>query len=336
MRFGIFLPACVFPGEPPPSVATLRDYARRAEDTGFESLWVLDHLFDAPPSYRVVFLEPITTLALVASATTRMTIGTGILVLPLRDPVVTAKALANLDVATDGRLVFGAGLGWDEREFEACQVPKRTRGRRMDEMLEVITGLWTEDKFSYRGQIFTIPEVSLVPRPVQRPRPPIWIAGGTVPAGTSRHITTAPGYDAHRSLRRAARMDGVITAYRACPGLDMTELQRSWAIVADAARAAGRDPSTLRFAHQDHLHVELDPKPDRLRDVFSAYTFNRYEDTAPLYLMGHPDDLVPCIQARIDAGVDEVLLNPLTSDPRQLELFATHIRPRLRPRARTR
>ncbi|MBI1737456.1 MAG: LLM class flavin-dependent oxidoreductase [Candidatus Rokubacteria bacterium] len=332
MRFGVFLPACVFPGEPPPSLAALRGYAERAEGLGFESLWVLDHLFDAPPSYRVVFLEPITTLALVASATRRMTIGTGILVLPLRDPVVTAKALANLDVATEGRLVFGAGLGWDEREFDACQVRKSTRGRRMDEMLEIIAGLWTEDRFSYRGRIFTIPEVSLLPRPVQQPRPPIWVAGGTVPPGTSVHITARPGYTPERSLRRAARMDGVITAYRASPGLDMSELVRTWGIVQREARAAGRDPASLRFAHQDHFHLDLEPDDRRLREVFARYTFNRYEDTAPLYLTGHPDDVVPRIQARIDAGVDEVLLNPLTPDPRQLDLFARHVRPRLRPR----
>lgn len=331
-RFGVFLPACVAPGEAPPSLASLQDYARRAEDAGFEGLWVLDHLFDAPPSYRVVFLEPITTLALVASTTTRMTIGTGILVLPIRDPVVTAKALANLDVATGGRLVFGAGLGWDEREFQAVQVPKRTRGRRMDEMLEIIRGLWTQDRFSYDGTLFRIPEVALLPRPVQRPHPPIWIAGGTVKPGTSRHITEKPGYTAERSLERAARANGLITAYRACPGLDMTELTRSWSIVAEKARTLGRDPSTLTFAHQDHLHIDLDPKPDRLREVFARYTFNPYDDTAPLYLMGHPDELVPRLQARIDAGVQEILLNPLTPDPKQLELFATHIRPRLRPR----
>jgi alkanesulfonate monooxygenase len=332
MRFGVFLPAFVVPGEAPPTLAGLRAYAERAEGLGFDSLWVLDHLFDAPPSYRVVFLEPITTLALVASATRRMTIGTGILVLPIRDPVVTAKALANLDVATDGRLVFGAGLGWDERELAACQVPKATRGRRMDEMLDIITGLWTQDRFSYRGSIFTIPEVALVPRPVQRPRPPIWIAGGTVPPGTSTHITSQPGYTPERSLRRAARMDGLITAYRGSPGLDMTELVRSFEVVRREARAAGRDPAELRLAHQDHFHLELEPDDRRLRDVFARYTFNPYEATAPLYLLGHPDDVVPRLQARIDAGVQEILLNPLTSDPRQLELFARHVRPRLRAR----
>ncbi|MGH7332142.1 MAG: LLM class flavin-dependent oxidoreductase [Candidatus Rokuibacteriota bacterium] len=136
LRFGVFLPAYVVPGEAAPSAAFLQDYARRAEDVGFDGVWVFDHLFDAPPSYRVVFLEPVTTLACVIPATRRVTVGTGILVLPVRDPVVTAKAFANLDVLSEGRLVFGAGVGWEDREFRACQVPKAMRGRRMDEMLE--------------------------------------------------------------------------------------------------------------------------------------------------------------------------------------------------------
>jgi hypothetical protein len=130
VRFGAFLPAYAVPGEAPPTAAFLQDYARRAEDVGFDSIWVFDHLFDAPPSYRVVFLEPVTTLAVVVPATRRVTVGTGILVLPLRDPVVTAKAFANLDVLSEGRVVFGAGVGWEDREFRACQVPKATRGRR--------------------------------------------------------------------------------------------------------------------------------------------------------------------------------------------------------------
>lgn len=130
-RFGVFLPAWVLPGEAAPSAAFLQDFARRAEDVGFDGVWVFDHLFDAPPSYRVVFMEPLTSLALVVGATRRVTLGTGILVLPLRDPVVTAKAVANLDAVSGGRVVFGVGVGWDEKEFRACQVPKETRGTPM-------------------------------------------------------------------------------------------------------------------------------------------------------------------------------------------------------------
>lgn len=333
LRFGVFLPAYVFPGEPPPTAAFLQDFARRAEDLGFDGVWVFDHLFDAPPSYRVVFLEPVTTLALVIPVTRRVTVGTGILVLPLRDPVVTAKAFANLDVMSEGRLVFGVGVGWEEREFRACQVPKATRGARMDEMLAIIEGLWTEDTFSYQGRIFTIPEVRLVPRPVQRPHPPIWLAGGTVAPGTSTHITASRGYAAERSIRRAARMgDGLITAYRACPGLDMSQLVRTWAMLCAEASAAGRDPARMRFAHQDHLYIDLDATPDRLRAVLGRFSFNSYEETAPLYLMGHPEELIPRFQARIEAGVEELTFNLLTPEPRQLDLFMKEIRPHLRPR----
>jgi probable F420-dependent oxidoreductase len=333
LRFGVYLPAYVFPGEPAPTAAFLQDFARRAEDVGFDSLWAIDHLFDAPPPYRVVFMEPLTALALVVGATKRVTLGTGILVLPLRDPILTAKALANLDVASEGRFIFGAGVGWDEREFRACQVPKASRGRRMDELLDIIIGFWTQDTFSYQGRFFTIPEVQLMPKPMQRPHPPIWIAGGLVPSGGSRHITTARGYTPDRSIVRAARLgDGLMTAYRSAPGLDMSCLTESWARLCAVAQGMGRDPATMRFAHQDHLYIDRHATPERLREVLRRFSYNPYEETAALYLMGRPEELIPRIQARIDAGVQELTFNLLVHDPRQLDLFMHDIRPHLRPR----
>jgi len=332
-RFGVFLPAYVLPGEPAPSAAFLADYARRAEDVGFDGVWVFDHLFDAPPSYRVVFMEPLTTLALVVSATRRVTLGTGILILPLRDPVLTAKEVANLDATSGGRVILGVGVGWDEKEFRALQIPKETRGRRMDEMLEIIKGLWTRETFGYAGRYFKIPDMRLDPRPVQKPHPPIWVAGGKVPAGTSTHITTAKGYTAERSLQRAATVgDGLMTAYRSAPGLDMSALRASWEVVEREARAAGRDPRAIRFAHQDHVYIDRDPTPERLARALAKFSHNRYEDTASIYLMGHPEQLIPRFQARIDAGVDEIVFSLMGGDPAQLDLFMKEIRPHLRPR----
>ncbi|HKS92970.1 MAG TPA: LLM class flavin-dependent oxidoreductase, partial [Tepidiformaceae bacterium] len=192
--------------------------------------------------------------------------------------------------------------------------------------------LWTEETFSFRGRIFDIPEVRLFPRPTQRPHPPIWIAGGTVPAGTSRHITRSKGYTAERAMRRAGTVgDGFMTAYRSCPSLDMSCLVESWEMVRQAARAAGRNPADIRFAHQDHLHIDMDASPDRLRAVLARFSHNSYEASAPIYLMGAPEELIPRFQARIDAGVEELTFNLLTPDPIQLDLFARHIRPHLRP-----
>ena len=331
VRFGVFLPAYVTPGEAPPTARFLQDFARRAEDVGFDSVWVFDHLMDAPPSYRVVFMEPLSTLALVVGATRRIGLGTGILILPLRDPVLTAKTVANLDCTSEGRVIFGVGVGWDEKEFRALQIPKETRGRRMDEMLEIITGLWTHDRFAYEGKFFRIPEMSLIPRPAQTPRPRILVAGGLVPPGASRHITTSKGYTAHRSLERAATLgDGVMTAYRSAPGLDMSQIAASWALVQDAARKAGRDPASLTFAHQDHLHIDLEATPERLARVLAAYSHNPYEETKSIYLMGRPDELIPRFQARIDAGVEELTFGLMRPDPNQLDLFMREIRPHLR------
>jgi probable F420-dependent oxidoreductase len=331
VRFGVFLPSYVVPGEPAPTVGFLQDFARRAEDVGFDSVWVFDHLFDAPPSYRVVFMEPLTSLALVVGATQRIGLGTGILILPLRDPVTVAKAVANLDCTSGGRMIFGVGVGWDEKEFRSCQVPKETRGRRMDEMLEIIKGLWTHDTFSYEGTFFRIPEISLVPRPVQKPHPRILVAGGLVPSGASTHITSSKGYTAHRSLERAATLgDGVMTAYRSAPGLDMSHIVASWDLVCASARAAGRDPQSLCFAHQDHMYIDREATPQRLSRVLAGLSHNSYEDTKSIYLMGRPEELIPRFQARIDAGVEEITFGLLRPDPTQLDLFMREIRPHLR------
>jgi alkanesulfonate monooxygenase SsuD/methylene tetrahydromethanopterin reductase-like flavin-dependent oxidoreductase (luciferase family) len=143
LRIGVFLPSYVYPGDPPPTAAALQSYARLAEELGFDSVWVFDHLLDAPPSYKAAFLEPATTLALAALATKRVTIGTGVLVLPLRDPVLTAKAFANIDLLSDGRLIFGVGVGWAEQEFQASQVALAERGRRMDESLDGGCAAWS-------------------------------------------------------------------------------------------------------------------------------------------------------------------------------------------------
>ena len=124
-----------------------------------------------------------------------------------------------------------------------------------------------------------------------------------------------------------------MTAYRAAPGRDASELVRSWAIFSAEARAAGRDPATLRFAHQDHVYIDRDPTPQRMREVLGRFSFNDYDQTADIYLMGHPDELIPRFQARIDAGVDELTFSLMSSDPRQLDLFMTAVRPHLRPRA---
>lgn len=328
VRFGAYLPAYHAPDAIPPSAQFLASYAQQAETLGFDSLWVIDHLFVSPPSYRVAFLDPLIVLSIAAAVTERVTLGTGILVLPLRDPVLLAKALATIDMASSGRLIFGAGVGWNQEELDACQITRSTRGRRMDEMLDIIRGLWMHDSFSYDGEHFVLRDVRLVPRPLQKPRPPIWLAAGSVPSGTSPHITAQKGYSPERSLRRVACMgDALMSAYRSVPDGDTTYLARDRATLDRLAQDAGRAPKELTHAIQDHMYITLDGSPAEVASVVERFTYRPFAEIAPYYLLGTPDAIIPRIQARIAAGIREIAINFIDRNPQQLELFARYIRP---------
>jgi len=328
VRFGVYLPAYYLPGEVPPSAQFLANYARRAESLGFESLWAVDHLFVSPPSYRVAFLDPLTVLAVAAPVTDRVTLGPGILVLPLRDPVLTAKALATLDVLSNGRAIFGAGVGWDQQEFDACQIDRRTRGRRMDEMLEIIRGLWEHPSFSYAGEHFTLRDVQLEPRPIQDTSLPLWLAAGSVPAGTSQHITDQPGYAPARAMQRVARYgDALMSAYRSIPGGDTTWLRQDRATLDALLAQEGRRPEDVVHATQEHALIVPDGSVEQARRAVARFTYKPFHEIAPYYLLGTPEEIIPQLQARVAAGIREIAINFIDPDPRQLELFARDVRP---------
>jgi probable F420-dependent oxidoreductase len=159
---------------------TIEAVARMADDLGFDSVWCNDHLVipasddgGGEPAYAAAYgqqrrqniYEPLITLAYLAAVTQRVLLGTSVFLLPLRNPVVAAKQAATLDRLSDGRLVLGVGVGWLEGEFEAVGVPFRQRGRRTDEAIAVLKALCAEDA------------VEFLPKPVQRPHPPLWIGG---------------------------------------------------------------------------------------------------------------------------------------------------------------
>jgi probable F420-dependent oxidoreductase len=176
----------------------LRSLAQRAEDLGFDSVWVSDHIilprevksfYPYSPDGVATFtpdqpyFEPIATLNFLAGCTHRIRLGTHVLILPYRNPVLTAKMLATLDVLSGGRVILGAGVGWMEEEFQALGLDTfAQRGAVTNEYLRLFKELWTKAEPEFHGEFYDVSGAGFLPKPVQQPHPPIWIGGHTGPA----------------------------------------------------------------------------------------------------------------------------------------------------------
>lgn len=163
-------------------------YARRdeiletalaAEGLGYDSIWVSDHVV-VPDHHNVfgeVFYDPLISLGFIASVTSRIALGTSVLVLPYRNPLVLAKSVSSLDALSEGRVVLGIGSGWLKGEFEALGVDYTKRGHITDEYIKIMKELWTSESPSYKGEYFSFSGIRYEPKPVQKLHPPIWVGG---------------------------------------------------------------------------------------------------------------------------------------------------------------
>ncbi|HWN90774.1 MAG TPA: TIGR03619 family F420-dependent LLM class oxidoreductase, partial [Verrucomicrobiae bacterium] len=180
MKFGLRIPSFAL-GPKTATLAEMGAYLRSAEDLGFDSAVSIDHLLQTPPAYACTWLEPVALLSALAGVTRTIKLGTMVLVLPLRNPAYFAKEWATLDLLSGGRSILGVGVGWHEEEFGLMGIPHKERGRRMDEMLELVTALWAGDDVTYAGKYYQVKNLTIDPKPAQRPHPPIWIGGGSQP-----------------------------------------------------------------------------------------------------------------------------------------------------------
>lgn len=199
MRFGLNVV--------PVRSADLVRVARRAEELGFDSLWYGEHIatpvrLSTPyprnggrppfnPDSR--FLEPFTALGHLAAVTSRITIGTGILIAPLHAPMRLARALATLDVLSGGRAALGVGVGWMKDEFDIMGQEFGNRGARTDEILTVLDLLFTQERVEFEGRYYRFDEVGFEPKPVSRPRPPV-LVGGESEAALRRAVLHGDGW----------------------------------------------------------------------------------------------------------------------------------------------
>jgi probable F420-dependent oxidoreductase len=251
--------------------------ARTAEAAGFESVWTAEHVVlpdpQVPPSpvpAHVPILDPAVALAFVAAETTRIRLATGIVILPQRNPVVLAKEMASLDVLSKGRLILGVGVGYLKPEFDAIGADFANRGARMDEYIEALLALWTQQKPAFSGETIRFAGIDAQPRPAQRPHPPIVIGA-----------TTAPAW-----RRTVARADGWYGF-----AMDPDTTRRQLEGLAAAARVVAR-PATL-----GPLEHTVTPPPGPIdREAVARYADLGVERLVLLPLARSEDELVTFVE----------------------------------------
>jgi probable F420-dependent oxidoreductase len=311
MEFG-----CVFPNRGLMATpANLGRVAEKAEALGYDTVWFSDHIviptevksfYPYDPSGKMPFnpsepyWEPLTVIGYVAGRTSRLRLGTSVLILPYRNPIVTAKMLATLDVLSNGRVTLGAGVGWMEEEFKAIGLDTYARrGAYSDECIRIFRELWTKDNPSFQGEFHQFSNIRCEPRPVQPGGLPIWIGGHTPQA-----------------IRRVARLgDGWQPLVQRPPAdLPPAEMQEKIAQLRAFAQQAGRDPRRITLA------------------MGSSIQFTDGAATGPRSLFtGTPAQIVDTLRRYQELGIQNFRCDfpSLSIDGllQAMERFATEVRP---------
>ncbi len=297
----------------------LAEFARRAEELGFDRLVTGEHFQDGNPPHPTNLSLPL--MAAAAGATTRIRVMTGIVIAPLYHPVMLAKLVTTVDQLSNGRLDFGIGISGQREtriEYDILGVPVETRGRRANEMLPLLRRLWTEEHVTHKGKYYQFEDATLLPQPVQKPCPPIWVSGRSDAA-----------------MKRAGMLGDGWYPYL----FTVRRLKESNEAVKKHGEAAGRDMSKFHFAVAQPTSVANDAK-DAL--AVAVENLGKYataqrspEDIAKgLCLTGTPKDCVKGIQDRIDAGVRDFVFMFLSNDEqdtrRQMDIFAKEVLPNFR------
>lgn len=286
MQYGLHLPASSATVKPEDLVR----FAQRAEALNFSLLTVADHVIvpthiSVPYPYTVdgkypgtgFHLETLMTMGFLAGATQRIRFATSVMILPYRNPVVTAKMLASLDVLSGGRVIVGVGVGWMKEEFENLQAPDyAARGRVTDEYIRSFRELWTNDRPTFQGQFVNFSNLIFLPKPVQKTIP-IWIGG---------HSKAA--------LKRAGELGNGWHPIGGVPTipLEPEDVKRDLATVREHAVKAGRDPKSIHVALKGSLFDKEKKIADRRRRF-----------------MGSAEDIASDIREYGAAGVDTMIFD---------------------------
>ena len=302
---GIELPQVFFDG--PVDMEHIRKFAAKAETLGYDSLWLQERILG-----DFVMLEPVTLLSYVAAITTRLKLGTSVILLPLRNPMQLAKAYSTLDCMSGGRAVIGVGLGGGHlgSHEEVFGYTREGRVTRFTEAVQIMKLLWTETRVSFQGRYWNFKDVSMEPKPVQKPHLPI-IFGG--------HHENA--------LRRAVKhADGWMGAGSSSSSAFVRESAR----IREMLSEPRRDPATFHFAKRVYLAVDNDEARGerRIREWFGRRYKN--SDLGPkVSIWGSAEKCTERIQEIVRAGAQQIVFNPMFDEMEHLDICAEEIMPHL-------
>jgi probable F420-dependent oxidoreductase len=285
--------------------ARLRRYLERAEALGFESAWVVEQTLGAVPC-----LGPLELLTWAAALTSRIRLGTAVLLTPLRTPVHLAKSLATLDQLSGGRLDVGIGLGGNPKIYPAFGISPARRVARFNEGLRLMRALWTEPRVTFAGEFWQLENAALEPKPVQRPHPPLWV-GAHHPEAFRRSVAWATGFMGAGSATTAT-------------------FAKEVALLRTLLREAGREPASMTIGKRVYVAVDRDRDRAgrRLAEYFGGF-YGRAELAAEVSVWGPADQVVAGIRDVMAAGAELVMLNPVFDEVEQLERLAAEVVPRL-------
>lgn len=248
MRTGFVLPQ-VGPASSPQAILHV---AQRAEESGYDSVWVTERLLyplrpqtpypaspdgSLPDAYKIVF-DPLETLTFVAAQTRRIAVGTSVLNMPFYNPVLLARRLTTLDVFSGGRLRIALGQGWSKDEYDAVGIDPRGLGKRADEFITVLKTIWTTDPVEFHGRYFQIPRSIIQPKPVQKPHPPLYLAAFS-PGALKRAATMANGWNP--------------------TGVPLDGMKQMIASLKDMAKAVKRDAAPVEIVVRANLSITQRP-----------------------------------------------------------------------------
>jgi probable F420-dependent oxidoreductase len=283
----------------------IRGFLERAEELGYESVWVQEQIISDSP-----ILEPVTLLAYAAALTSKVRLGTAVLLTVIRNPVQLAKSLASLDQLSRGRLTVGVGIGGPHVPERVFGISSERRARQFVEGLQVMKALWTQPRASFSGDFWRLENVPMEPKPLQKPHPPLWF-GARAPVALKRAVRYGDGWMGAGSSSAA---DFITQAGEVRRFLD----------------EAKRDPATFAISKRVYLAIDDDRAraERRLREWFGV-RYKNAEMAARVSVWGSVAECVDKLGQLVRAGAKHLLLNPVFDEIEQLELFAAEFLPHL-------